>query len=39
MTFTPSDTQARAVSVHSSAIREALQKIYNAESLASELGK
>jgi hypothetical protein len=34
-----SDTQARAVSVHSSAIREALQKIYNAESLASELGK
>lgn len=34
-----SDTQARAVSVHSSAIREALQKIYNAESLAAELGK
>ena len=34
-----SDTQARAVSVHSSAIREALQKIYGAESLASELGK
>jgi hypothetical protein len=34
-----SDTRARAVSVHSSAIREALQKVYNAESLAAELGK
>jgi hypothetical protein len=34
-----SDTQARAVSVHSSAIREALQKVYGAESLAAELGK
>ena len=34
-----SDTTARAVSVHSSAIRESLQKIYNAESLAAELGK
>ncbi len=34
-----SDTQARAVSVHSSAIREALQKVYAAEALATELGR
>jgi peptidase S46-like protein len=34
-----SDTQARAVSVHSSGIKEALQKVYGAESLAAELGK
>jgi hypothetical protein len=33
-----SDTQARAVSVHSSAIQEALRKIYGAEALANELG-
>jgi hypothetical protein len=34
-----SDTTARAVSVHSSAIREALRNIYSAQSLADELGK
>jgi hypothetical protein len=33
-----SDEQARAVSVHSSAIQEALRKIYDAEKLANELG-
>jgi len=37
--FAYTDVQARAVSVHSSAIREALRKIYNADSLADELGK
>jgi hypothetical protein len=34
-----SDTQARAVSVHSSSIQEALRKIYNAGALADELGR
>jgi hypothetical protein len=34
-----SDAQARAVSVHSSAIVEAMRKIYGAGSLADELGK
>jgi hypothetical protein len=34
-----SDRLARAVSVHSSAIREALRVIYEAESLASQLGR
>ncbi len=34
-----SDAQARAVSVHSSAIQEALRKIYGAGALADELGK
>jgi hypothetical protein len=33
-----SDTQSRAVSVHSSAIQEALRKIYDAKALADELG-
>ncbi|HVC98388.1 MAG TPA: S46 family peptidase [Pirellulales bacterium] len=37
--FAYSDEQARAVSVHSSAIREALRKVYDAESLADELGR
>jgi hypothetical protein len=37
--FAYSDEQARAVSVHSSAIREALRGIYQAEALANELGK
>lgn len=37
--FAYTDDQARAVSVHSSAIREALQKIYGATELAAELGK
>jgi hypothetical protein len=35
--FVYTDQQARAVSVHSSAILEALRKIYRAESLADEL--
>lgn len=34
-----SDKQSRAVSVHSSAIQEALRAIYGAEALADELGK
>jgi hypothetical protein len=34
-----SDVQNRAVSVHSSAMREALKKIYGAEALANELGQ
>ena len=34
-----SDTQARAVSVHSASIQEALRKIYGATALADELGK
>jgi hypothetical protein len=33
------ETQNRAVAVHSSAIREALKKIYGAEALAAELGR
>ncbi|MFO1044113.1 MAG: S46 family peptidase [Planctomycetaceae bacterium] len=33
------ETQNRAVSVHSSAIMEAMKKIYGADSLAEELGK
>lgn len=37
--FAYSDEQARAVSVHSSAIREAVRGIYGAEALANELGK
>ena len=37
--FMYSDTQARAVSVHSSGIQEALRKIYNAAALADELGR
>ncbi len=36
--FVYDESQNRAVSVHSSAILEALRKIYGAESLASELG-
>jgi len=36
--FMFSDAQARAVSVHSSGIQEALRKIYNAGALADELG-
>jgi hypothetical protein len=34
-----SETQGRAVSVHSSAIRETMRKIYGADRLADELGK
>ncbi|HEV3025535.1 MAG TPA: S46 family peptidase [Pirellulales bacterium] len=37
--FAFSDEQARAISVHSSAIREALRNIYDAEQLADELGQ
>jgi hypothetical protein len=36
--FAYSDTQARALSVHSSAIQEALRKVYEAKALADELG-
>ncbi|MBX9689903.1 MAG: S46 family peptidase [Candidatus Obscuribacterales bacterium] len=36
--FAYSDKQARAVSVHSSAIQEALRKIYGASDLVNELG-
>ncbi len=36
--FAYSDEQARAVSVHSSAIKESLNKIYEAQELAGELG-
>jgi hypothetical protein len=35
--FLYSDEQARAVAVHSSAILEALRKVYDAEALAEEL--
>ncbi len=37
--FAYSDEQARAISVHSSVIREALRGIYEATALANELGK
>jgi hypothetical protein len=37
--FLYTDQQARALSVHSAAIEEALRKIYDADSLADELGK
>jgi hypothetical protein len=37
--FAYTDNVARAVSVHSSAIKEALEKIYDANELAAELGK
>ncbi|MBC7968350.1 MAG: S46 family peptidase, partial [Fuerstia sp.] len=33
------DRQARSVSVHSSAIREALQTVYGADGIVKELGK
>lgn len=36
--FAYTEKQARAVSVHSSAIKEALEKLYDAKSLADELG-
>jgi hypothetical protein len=39
MDYAYSDEQSRAVHVHSSAIKEALTKIYGAGSLAEELGK
>ena len=35
--FTYTDEQARAVSVHSSAILEALRKVYQADALADEI--
>jgi hypothetical protein len=37
--FMYTDTQARAVSVHSAAIQEALRKVYSATALADELGR
>lgn len=37
--FVYSDTQSRSVSVHSSAIRDALRYVYGAEALADQLGK
>jgi hypothetical protein len=37
--FVYSDTQSRSVSVHSSAIRDALRYVYGAEALADRLGK
>jgi hypothetical protein len=37
--FVFDETQNRAVSVHSASIMEALKKIYQADSLVSELGK
>ena len=37
--FVYSDRQARAISVHSAAIIEALRKIYDANELADELTK
>jgi hypothetical protein len=37
--FAYSDEQARAVSVHSAAIQEALRSVYDASALANELGK
>jgi len=37
--FVYTDKQARSVSVHSSAIREALQTVYGADNIAKELGQ
>lgn len=37
--FAYTDAQARALAVHTSAIREALDKIYNAKALVAELGR
>jgi hypothetical protein len=37
--FVYSDTQSRSVSVHSSAIRDALRYVYGADALADQLGK